>query len=110
MTVTAVYDPEVSFRDKEFFEKKNKRLISIQDEVEKPFLYIMARCPSNKQQFLYVEERIKDILNLNEDLALPGGIKIHDVFCFFKGDAPAHQFEVGHQKGGNYVCVQFITI
>ena len=56
----------------------------------------MARCPSNGQQFLYVEERMNDILNLNEDLALPR---------FFKGDAPARQFEAGHQKGGNYVCV-----
>ena len=85
-------------------------MINIQAEVEKPFLYIMARCPSNKQQFLYAEERIKDILNLKEDLALLSGIKIHDVFRFFKGDAPAHQFEAGHQKGGNYVCVQFIAI
>ena len=59
-------------------------MINIQAEVEKPFLYIMARCPSNKQQFLYVEERIKDILNLNEDLALLSGIKIHDVFRFLK--------------------------
>ena len=48
---------------------------------------------------------MKDILNLNEDLALPSGIKIHDVFHFYKGDAPARQFEAGHQKGGNYVCV-----
>ena len=80
-------------------------MINIQTEVEKPFLYIMARCPSNEQQLLYVEERMKDILNLNEDLALPSGIKIHDVFCFFKGDAPARQFKAGHQKGGNNVCV-----
>ena len=58
-------------------------MINIQTEVEKPFLYIMARCPSNEQQLLYVEERMKDILNLNEDLALPSRIKIHDVFRFF---------------------------
>ena len=80
-------------------------MINIQAEVEKPFLYIMARCPSNEQQLLCAEERMKDILNLNEDLALLTGIKIHDVFHFFKGDAPARQFEAGHQKGGNYVCV-----
>ena len=80
-------------------------MINIQTEVEKPFLYIMARCPSNEQQLLYVEERMKDILIFNEDLALPSGIKIHDVFRFFKGDAPAHQFQAGLQKGGNYVCV-----
>ena len=104
MTDAAVYNPAVYFRDEEFFEK-NKRMINIQAEVEKPFLYIMARCPSNEQQLLCAEERMKDILNLNEDLALLTGIKIHDVFHFFKGDAPARQFEAGHQKGGNYVCV-----
>ena len=51
MTVAAVYDLTVYFRDEEFFEK-NKRMINIQVEVEKPFLYIMARCPSNEQQLL----------------------------------------------------------
>ena len=84
MTVTVVYHPAVYFRD----EEKSKRMINIQDEVEKPFLYIMAWYPSNEQQLLYVEERMKDILNLNEHF-----------------DAPAHQLEAGYQKGGNYVCV-----
>ena len=65
----------------------------------------MARCPSNKQQLLCVEERMNDILNLNENLALPSGITIHDVFRFFKGNAPARQFDAGNQKGGNYVCL-----
>ena len=79
--------------------------MNIEAEVEKPSLYIMARYPSNEQQLLYVEEKMKSILNLIKDLALPSGIKIHDVFRFFKFDAPARQFEADHQKGGNYVCV-----
>ena len=104
MTLAAIYDPAVYFREKDFFEK-NKRMINIQAEIEKPFLYIMARCPSNEQQILYIEERMNNILNLKEDLALPSGITTYDVFRFFKGDAPACQFEAGHQKGHNYVCV-----
>ena len=32
----------------------------------------------------YVEERMNDILNLNEDLVLPGGITIYDPFWIFK--------------------------
>ena len=80
-------------------------MINIQAEVEKPYLYIIARCLSDEQQLLYVEERMNAILNLNKDLALPSSIAIHDVFRFFKCDAPACQFEAGHQKGGNYVCV-----
>ena len=104
MTLAAIYDPAVYFREKDFFEK-NKRMINIQAEIEKPFLYIMARCPSNEQQLLYIEERMNNILNLKEDLALPGGITTYDVFRFFKGDAPACQFEAGYQKSRNYVCV-----
>ena len=60
--------------------------MNIEAEVEKPSLYIMARYPSNEQQLLYVEEKMKSILNLIKDLALPSGIKIHDVFRFFKFD------------------------
>ena len=104
MTVAPVYDPAVYFRDEKVFEK-NERMINIHAEVEKSFLYIMTRCPSNEQQLLYVQERMKDILNLNEDLAIPSSIKIHDIFRLFKGDTSARQFEAGHQKGGNYVCV-----
>ena len=59
-------------------------MIIIQAEVEKSSLHIMARCPSNEQQLLYVEERMNDILNLNEDLVLPGGITIYDPFWIFK--------------------------
>ena len=59
-------------------------MINIQAEVEKSSLHIMARCPSNEQQVLYVEERMNDILNLNEDLVLPGGITIYDAFRIFK--------------------------
>ena len=59
-------------------------MIIIQAEVEKSSLHIMARCPSNEQQLLYVEERMNDILNLNEDLVLPDGITIYDVFRIFK--------------------------
>ena len=59
-------------------------MIIIQAEVEKSSLHIMARCPSNEQQVLYVEERMNDILNLNEDLVLPDGITIYDVFRIFK--------------------------
>ena len=104
MTVAAIYIPAVYFRDEEFLEK-HKRMIKILADVEKLFLYIMAKCPSNEQQLSYAEGRMHGILNLRGDLVLTGGITIHDVFRFFEGDAPAHQFETGHQKVGNYVFV-----
>ena len=67
----------------------------------------MTTCPANEQQLLYIEERMNDILNLNEDLALPSGITIHDVFRFFKGDVPARQFKAGHQKGVRFESTKF---
>ena len=32
------------------------------------------------------------------------GIYIEDIIRVFKGDKPAAQLEIGHQKGGNYFC------
>ena len=64
-------------------------------------IYILARCPSNDQQLLYSEERLDDILKLNENMKTSNNIEIIDKLCIFKGDKPASQFESGQQKGGN---------
>ena len=104
MTFNTIYDPAVHLTDEEYFNKYGLN-INIQSEVEKPFLYIMARCPSNEQQILYIEERLEDIFELKNTIELPDGINIKDIMRMFKGDSPARQFEAGQQKGGNYFCV-----
>ena len=67
-------------------------------------IYILVRCPSNDQQLLYSEERLDDILKLNENMKTSNNIEIIDKLCIFKGDKPASQFESGQQKGGNFYC------
>ena len=77
---------------------------NVQASVEKPFLQILARSPSNDQQLLYTDERLQDILQIQQSLTTNDGIKVHDVIRAFKGDHPASQFESGQQKGGTYPC------
>ena len=49
---------------------------------------------------LYSEERVSNIFKISEPLQSYNGLEIYDVLTSFKGDSPAHQFEAGHQKGG----------
>ena len=103
MTVSAMYDPAVCVTDQQYF-KKHKESFKVQAEVEKSYLYLIGRCPSNDQQILYIEERIKDILDKAEKIVSPSGILYQDVMPLFKKNSPARQFETGQQKGRNYVC------
>jgi len=58
---SAIYDPAVFITDDEYFSKFKKK-VNIQSLVEKPYLYLLARCPSTDQQSLYIEDRMEDIL------------------------------------------------
>ena len=98
-----MYDPAVFLTDDEYHEKYGHQ-INVQATVEEPTIHILARCPSNDQQLLYAEERICDILQLNQEVITGDGIPIKDVMRVFKGDNPAVQLEAGQQKGGNYFC------
>ena len=100
--VATVYDTAIHYTDKEY-EDIHKENVNVQAIIEKPYLYILARCPSNDQQIMYCEERISDILQTKEKVTFKG-ISFSDKVRFFKGDMPASQFEAGHQKGGNYFC------
>ena len=102
MLVSSIYDPAVYLTDDEYSAKYSSK-INVQSRVEKPHLYILARCPSTDQQLLYTEERINDILKLKDPVTVDG-IEINDTMRNFKGDHPASQFEAGQRKGGNYAC------
>ena len=67
------------------FRKKN------QSEVEKPQLYLLARCPSNDQQLMYVDTRTEDLMELRQPITTENGIQIFDTLT-------------GQQKGGGYFC------
>ena len=103
MMLACMYDPAWYFTDIEFHRKYNE-LVNIQAIVETPVIYILARYPSNYQQLLYSEERLDDILKLNENMKTLNNIEIIDKLRVFKEDKPAFQFEAGQQNGGNFYC------
>ena len=82
--------------DDEYFEIHCK-YVNVQSIVEKPYLYILARCQSDDSQVLYSSERLDDLLNLNEDIEF-NNKQIQDIMRTFKGANPACQFEAGQQK------------
>ena len=95
--VSTMYDPAVYLANNEYLQKYKCR-IDVQETVEQPQLHILGRCPSNEQQLLYGEKRISDIINSKNKLETEA-IYIEYIVRVFKGDKPASQFEIGHQKG-----------
>ena len=91
-----MFDPVVYLTDDEYFNIHGKH-VNVQSIVEKPYLYILARCHSDDSQLLYSSERLDDLLNLNEDVEY-NNKQIRDIVRVFKGDKPACQFEAAQQK------------
>lgn len=58
--------------------------VSVQAEIEKPQIYLLARCPSGEEQMMYSETRLEDIKELSQDL-LFNNVPITDEVRFFKG-------------------------
>ena len=104
VTINITYDAACFLTDGEYY-LKHKGQINIRAAVEKSYLCILVRCPSNDLQILYSEERVSDIFKISEPLQSYNGLEIYDVLTSFKGDSPARQFEAGYQKGGNFVCI-----
>ena len=102
--VACMFDPAVSLTDQEYFNLYGKH-INIQSVIEKPYLYILARCRSDDSQLLYSSERLDDILSLKDDVE-HNGKSVHDIARISKGDNPACRLEAGHQKNGDYFCWQ----
>ena len=69
----------------------------------KPELYIIARCPSNDQQLLYIDTRNVDIKDLRHP-TMVSGVDLYDIIRCFHGDGPDCQLEAGQQKGGAFPC------
>ena len=67
-------------------------LRNVQSIIEKPYVYILARCPSDDHQFLYIQERLDDILELDPKIT-HNEISIIDAMRIFKEHYPAAQSE-----------------
>ena len=88
----------------ESYYEKFGNVVNVQTSVEVPQLYILARCKSDNHKLMYGEERLEDILKLQEQISTESGIIVKDILRIFKGDKPACQLEAGQQKGGDYLC------
>ena len=75
--------------------------VNVQSEVEKPELYMLARCQPNDDQLLYSEDEVEDLLEINAPITSSNGVLINDIIRIFKGDDPTSQLDTGHQKSGD---------
>ena len=103
-TVNCLYDPAIYMTDKEYKDTTGK-VVDVQTEIEKPHVYIVARCRScDAEQLAYVETRLCCLQHLQKNLKTADGVEIKDKMRFFHGDSPSREFESGQQKGGHYYC------
>ena len=66
ITVNILYDSAIHITDKEYKQIYGKD-INVQSVIEKPYLYILARCPGDNHQLMYADCRNKDIRQLAYD-------------------------------------------
>ena len=102
MTVNTLCDQTIHMTDQEY-EEKHKKKVDVQSEIEKPYIYILARCPGDDHQLMYSDCRNEDIRGLKYPTDADG-CELNDVALFFHGDGPAYQLEAGQQKHGRYPC------
>ncbi|KAL9977472.1 hypothetical protein ACROYT_G014878 [Oculina patagonica] len=94
-TVNCLYDPAIYMTDDEYKAASGK-VLNIQTEVEKPHVYIVARCRScDVEQLAYVETRLCCLQHLQRNLKTKDGVEIKDIMRFFHGDSPSREFESG---------------
>ena len=101
--VNILYDPAIHLSNEEYFAKYGK-VVDVQTEIERPDLYLVARCRSNDEQLAYVETRMECIAQLQNDLKSDQGLTIRDRMRLFHGDGPVVEIESGQQKGGHFYC------
>lgn len=102
--VSCIYDPAFYYTPDEMKALKGID-IDVPTLVENPEVHILGRSTSsldNQAEFNTTQKQcLKD---LSVCLKTTSGVPIHDVCRFFHGDAPAAQFEAGHNIGGKYSC------
>ena len=79
--INVMYDPAIHYTNQEYKGKTGKHVI-VQAEVEKPYLYILARCRSNDEQLSYTDTRVDCIRGLKYRLHTVQGHEILDKMKF----------------------------
>ena len=102
MTVKPTFDPAVYLCPSE----TTSAFKDIPTIVERPQLYLLARCSSSDaEQLTYMETRLEDTVELKiSDIQTNKGIKVQFIMRMFIGDGPAQHFETGESSGGHNGC------
>ena len=99
LTVNPIYDPGFYFTSEEL------NGLDVQELVEKPHIYLLAKCrDTTEDQLLYSETRLDDIQQLDIEITSSHNIAVKDVCRMFHGDHPAQEVECGEENGGRYGC------
>ena len=102
MTVNTLYDKTIHMTNEEYEVKYGKK-VDVQSEIEKPDIYILARCPGDDHQLMYSDCRNEYTRCLKYQTDADG-CELNDVVRFFHGDGPACELEAGQQKNERYPC------
>ena len=88
LTVNAIYDPAFYFTSEEL------NGLDVQELVEKPQIYLLAKCrDTTEDQLLYSETRLDDIQQFDMEITSSHNIPVKDVCRMFHGDYPAQEVE-----------------
>ena len=99
LTVNAIYDPAFYYTSQELRGK------DAQEMVEKPQIYLIARCRDTiEDQLLYSDTRLEDIQQLTTKIISSHNVFINEICRMFHGDHPSQEVESGEQLGGNFGC------
>ena len=101
--VTVIYDPAIYYTEVEYLNTCREK-VNFQREVEKPVMYLLARCAANDSQLMYSNTRMEEMIDLSNSLIVRDDINIYGKCHFFKWDGLACQHEAGQQKGGRFFC------
>ena len=103
-----IFDKSWCLSSEEYWEKyPRKRGTDVQSIVERPSLYMLARCGSGyDDQAAYSDIRLEDLLTVDAIMLQSNNkaVKFSDKCRFFIGDGPQRQAEIGQQQGGHYSC------
>ena len=101
--VTCIYDPAFYYTQQELVRKGMS--VDVIGTVEKPQLHILAQSgSSDTEQMMYNNTRSETMLHFDASIQTSNGDQINDTIRYFHVDGPAQEFEIGHNRGGNYPC------
>ena len=104
LMVRCLYDPAIFYTPQEMLQNVG-RSVDVQEIVERPRLYILARSRDTvTDKLAYVETRMEDIDELQTKLKSGQDMYIEDIMRFFNSDHPEQCYERGQQEGGERPC------